>query len=164
MSFCALMVRQNHEKVDMSILTIFLLPVLVRKYYYIGNAKQVLSQVKLKNLLLLVDDKLWDDTALTPDPTNFGFVNCRSIHNKGPRLEDLIQYSDLDILGLAETHSDQLILTVSLILLHQPITTLSKNHSVLDLAVVLAFCIEKPFLPLLSLHRFLDNLKSSYYI
>ena len=28
----------------------------------------------------------------------------------------------------------------------------------------MAFCAEKPFLPVLSLHRFLDHLKSSYYL
>ena len=32
------------------------------------------------------------------------FVNCRPIRNKGPLLHDLIKCSDLDILGLAETH------------------------------------------------------------
>ena len=33
-----------------------------------------------------------------------GFVNCRSIRNKGPLLQDLIKCCDLDILGLVETH------------------------------------------------------------
>ena len=39
-----------------------------------------------------------------PWPDHFGFVNCRSIHDKGPLLHDLIKCSDLDILDLVETH------------------------------------------------------------
>ena len=77
-------------------------PVVLRKYCYLGNSKQVPPQLKLKNLLLLL--LLCGDVAVNPGPTNFGFVNCRSIHNKGPLLHDLIQRSDLDILGLVETH------------------------------------------------------------
>ena len=93
---------QNCEKVDRSIPSIFRLPVVFCKYCYLGNSKQVPPQMNLKNLLLL----LWlcGDVAVNPGPTNFGFVNCRSIHNKGPLLHDLIQCSDLDILGLVETH------------------------------------------------------------
>ena len=72
------------------------------KYCYLGNSKQVPPQLKLKNLLLLL--LLCGDVAVNPGPTNFGFVNCRSIRNKGPLLHDLIQCSDLDILGLVETH------------------------------------------------------------
>ena len=40
-----------------------------------------------------------------PGPTNFGFVNCRSICNKGPLLHDLIKCGDLYILGLVETRT-----------------------------------------------------------
>ena len=93
---------QNCEKVDRSIPSIFWLPVVVRKYCYLGNSKQIPPQLKLKNLLLLL--LLCGDVAINPGPTNFGFVNCRSIRNKGPLLHDLIQRSDLDILGLVETH------------------------------------------------------------
>ena len=91
---------QNCKKVDRSIPSIFRLPVVVRKYCYLGNSKQIPPQLKLKNLLLL----LCGDVAVNPGPTNFGFVNCRSIHNKSPLLHDLIQCCDLDILGLVETH------------------------------------------------------------
>ena len=73
-----------------------------RKYCYLGNSKQVPPQLKLKNLLLLL--LFCGDVAVNPGPTNFGFVNCRFIHSKGPLLHNLIQCSDLDILGLAETH------------------------------------------------------------
>ena len=55
--------------------------------------------MKLKNLLLLL--LLCGNVAANPGPTNFGFVNCRSIC---PLLHDLIQCSDFDILGLVETH------------------------------------------------------------
>ena len=65
---------QNCEKVDRSIPSIFRLPVLVRKYCYVDNTKQVPPQLKLKNLLLL----LCGDVALSAGPTNFEF-NCRSI-------------------------------------------------------------------------------------
>ena len=148
---------QNCEKVDRSIPSIFQLPVLVRKCCYLGNTKQVTPQLKLKNLLLLL--LLCGDVSSNPGPTNFGFVNCRSICNKGPLLHDLIKCSDLDILGLVETHirpndTDGLLNSL----------TSSKNQGVLVWAVVLAFCVEKPFLPVLSLHQFLDRLKSSYYL
>ena len=78
---------QNHEKVDRSILSIFRLPVVLRKYCYLSNSKQVPPQLKFKNLLLL----LCGDAAINPGPTNFGYINCRSIRNKGPLLHDLIQ-------------------------------------------------------------------------
>ena len=91
---------QNCVKVDRSIPSIFWLPVVFGKYCYLGNSKQVPPQLKLKNLLLL----LCGNVTVNPGQTNFGFVNCRSICNKGPLLYDLIQHSDLDILGLVETH------------------------------------------------------------
>ena len=79
---------QNCEKVDRSIPSIFQLPVVVRKHCYLSNSKQVPPQLKLKNLLLLF--LLCSDVAVNPGRTNLGFVNCRSIHNKGPLLHDLI--------------------------------------------------------------------------
>ena len=93
---------QNCEKIDRNIPSIFRLSVLVCKYCYTIDTKQVLPQLKFKNLLLLL--LLCCDVASNPGPTNFGFVNCRSIRNKGPLLQDLIKCSDLDILGLVETH------------------------------------------------------------
>ena len=93
---------QNCEKVDRSIPPIFRLPVVFHKYCYLGISKQVPPQLKLKNLLLLL--LLCGNFALNSDPTNFEFVYCRSIRNKGLLLHDLIQCSDLDILGLVETH------------------------------------------------------------
>ena len=92
----------NCEKVDRSIPSIFRLPVVVRKYCYLRNSQQVPPKLKLKNLLLLL--LLCGDVTVNPGPTNFGFVNCRSMRNKGPLLHDLIKRSDLDILGLVETH------------------------------------------------------------
>ena len=75
---------------------------MLNKYCYLGITKQVPPQLKLKNLLLLL--LLCGDVASNPGPTNFGFVNCRSIRNKGPLLHNLIKCSDLDILGLVETY------------------------------------------------------------
>ena len=93
---------QNCVKVNRSIPPIFRLPVVFCKYCYLGNSKQVPPQLKLKNLLLHL--LLCGDVAVNPGPTNFGFVNCRSIRNIGSLPHDLIQCSDLDILGLFETH------------------------------------------------------------
>ena len=93
---------QNGEKVDRNIPSIFRLHVVVHKHCYLSNSTQVPPQLKLKNLLLLL--LLCGDVTVNPGPTNFGFINCRSICNKGPLLHDVIQHSDLDILGLVETH------------------------------------------------------------
>ena len=93
---------QNCIKVHKTIPSVFWLPVMFCKYCYHGYSKQVPPQLKLKNLLQLF--LLCGDVAVNPGPTNFGFVNCRSIRNTGPLLHDLIQRSDLDILGLVETH------------------------------------------------------------
>ena len=151
---------QNCEKVDRSIPSIFRLPVVVCKYCYLGNSKQIPPQLKLKNLLLLL--LLCGDVAVNPDPTNFGLVNCRSIHNKGPLLHDLIQCSDLDILGLVDTHIIPTDTDGLLNSLTPANYNLIQNQGVLDWVVVLAFCAKNPFLPVLSLHQFLDHLKSSY--
>ena len=91
---------QNCEKIDRNIPSIFRLSVVVRKYCYTSDTKQVPPQLKFKNLLLLL--LLCGDVASNPGPTNFGFINCRSIRNKGPLLHGLC--GDLDILGLVETH------------------------------------------------------------
>ena len=152
---------QNCEKVDRSIPSIFSLPVVFRKYCYLGNSKQVPPQLKLKNLLLLL---LCGDVAVNPGPTNSGFVNCRSLRNKGPLLHDLIQCSDLDILGLVETPI-RLTDTDGLLNSLTPLNyNLIQKPRCMDWMVVLAFCVENPSLPVLSLHRFLDHLKSLYYL
>ena len=136
---------QNCEKIDRSIPSIFRLPVLVHKYCYIGDTKQVPAQLKFKNLLLLY--LLCGDVASNPGPTNFVFVSCRSICNKGPLLHDLIKCSDLYILGLAETHirpndTDGLLNSLT------PVDyNFIQKPGVLAWAVVLVFCVEKPFLP-----------------
>ena len=97
---------QNCEKVVRSIPSVFWLPVLVLKYCYL--TKQVPLQLKLKNLLILL--LLCGDVTSNPGPTNFGFVNCRSIdpivvhRYKDPLLHNLIQCRDLEILDLVDTH------------------------------------------------------------
>ena len=62
--------------------------------------------------------------AVNPDPTNFGFVNCRSIRNKGPLLHDL-KYNAVTWISWAWLRliSDQLTLMVSWTLSHQQIRT-----------------------------------------
>ena len=93
-----------------------------------------------------------------------GLQHCRSIRSKGPLLHDLIKCSDLNILGLVETHirpndTDGLLNSLT------PANyNIIQNQGVLVWAVVLAFCVKKAFLPVLSLHQFLDHLKSSYYL
>ena len=59
------------------------------------------AYARVKCLLILL---LSGDIALNPGPINFGFVNCRSIRNKGPLICDTIVSNNLDILALAETH------------------------------------------------------------
>lgn len=44
------------------------------------------------------------DIQSNPGPVNFGFVNCRSIRNKGPLISDLVTDADVDIFGITETH------------------------------------------------------------
>ena len=152
----------NCGKVDRSIPSIFRLPVVVRKYCYLRNSNQVPPKLKLKNLLLLL--LLCGDVAVNPSPTNFGFVNCRSMRNKDPLLHDLIKHRDLDILGLAETHirptdTDSLLNSVT------PTNyNLIKTPRTTCLVVVLASCAGNPFLPVLFLLWCLDHLKSLYYL
>ena len=130
---------QNCGKIDRIIPSIFRLSVLVHEYCYTSNTKQAPPQLKFKNLLLLL--LLCGDVASNPGPTNFGFVNCRSIRNKGLLLHDLIKCGDLDILGLVQTHirpndTDGLLNSLT------PADTISsKNQGVLVGEVVLVFCI-----------------------
>ena len=150
---------QNCEKVDRSIPSIFRLPIVLRKYCYLGNSKQVPPQLKLKNLLLLL--LLCGDVAVNHSPINFGFVNCRSIRNKGPLLHDLIQCSDLDILGLVETHirpTDTDGLLNSLTPLNY---NLIQKTRCTGLGGGVGFLCRKSLSP--SIVRFLVHLKSLYY-
>ena len=48
---------------------------------------------------------LSSDIALNPGPVNLGFVNSHPIRSKGPLISDTIVSNNLDILALAETHS-----------------------------------------------------------
>ena len=65
-----------------------------------SNKFPAYARVKCLLILLLLSG----DIALNPGPVNFGFVNCRSIRNKGPLICDTIVLNNLDILALAETH------------------------------------------------------------
>ena len=102
------------------------------------------------------------DVTVNHGPTNFGFINCRSIRNKGPLLHDLTQCSDLDILGLVETRPadpDGLLNSLT------PINyNLIQKPRCIGLGGGVGFLAENPFLLVLSLHWCLDHLKSSYYL
>ena len=98
--------------------------------------------------------KLW--------PNQFWIRQRRSIRNKGSLLHDLIQCSDLDILGLVETH----IRPTDTDGLQNSLTPLNYNLIQKPRCTGLGggVGVENPSLPVLSLHRFLDHLKSLYYL
>ena len=68
---------------------------------YLNNREQVSPELKIDHFLLPL--LLCGNVASNPGLTNFGFGYCRSIHNQEPLIHDPIKYSDLDILGVAET-------------------------------------------------------------
>ena len=53
----------------------------------------------LATLLLLCSD-----ISLNPGPIYFGAVNCRSVRNKGPCINDTVSAHSVDILAVTETH------------------------------------------------------------
>ena len=57
------------------------------------------SMVQMSIVLLVAGD-----IEVNPGPVNFGFGNYRSIRNKDPSISGFIPSSDIDILGLTETH------------------------------------------------------------
>ena len=102
-------------------------------------------------------------SCFKPGPTNFGFINCRSIRNKGRLLHDLIKCGDLDILGLVETHirphnTDGLLSSLT-----PADYNFIQKPSCTGGEVGLVFCVEKPFLPVLSLHQSSGHLRPSYF-
>ena len=56
----------------------------------------------LATLLLLCGD-----ISLNPGPILFGVVNCRSVRNKGPCIDDTVTVHSVDILAVTETHIRQ---------------------------------------------------------
>ena len=56
----------------------------------------------LATLLLLCGD-----ISLNPGPISFGVVNCRSVRNKGPCIDDAVTVHSVDILAVTETHIRQ---------------------------------------------------------
>ena len=107
---------------------------------------------------------LCGNVAANLGPTNFGFVNCRSIHNKAPLLHDLIQRSDLDILGLVEIHirpTDTVGLLNSLTPLNY---NLVQKPSCTGLGIGVGFLCRKSFSPSIVSSLVLDNSKSLYYL
>lgn len=57
------------------------------------------SLFQLNTLLLLAGD-----ISINPGPINFGFCNCGSMRNKGPKIEVLVSSNSFDVFGLTETH------------------------------------------------------------
>ena len=53
----------------------------------------------LATLLLLCGD-----ISLNPGPISFGAVNCQSVRNKGPCINDTVSANFVDILAVTETH------------------------------------------------------------
>ena len=47
---------------------------------------------------------LCGDISLNPGPISFGAVNCRSVRNKGPCINDTVTVHSVDILAVTETH------------------------------------------------------------
>ena len=50
---------------------------------------------------------LCGDISLNPGPISFGMVNCRSVRNKGPCINDTVTVHSVDILAVTETHIRQ---------------------------------------------------------
>ena len=53
----------------------------------------------LETILLLCGD-----ISLNPGPISFGVVNCRSVRNKGPCINDTVTVHSVNILAVTETH------------------------------------------------------------
>ena len=73
-----------------------------RLHSYIKNAQHfpfVAERHGLVTLLLLCGD-----ISLNPGPISFGVVNCRSVRNKGPCINDTVILHSVDILAVTETH------------------------------------------------------------
>ena len=78
-------------------------PSIIGKLSYTKHTTmQLPPTMKRKSLVILL--LLCGDVASNPGPTKFGFVNCRSIRNKGPLIHDLVHSGGYQILGLTETH------------------------------------------------------------
>ena len=81
------------------------LPCPYRLHSYVLNTHHfpcVAMRQSLATLLLLCGD-----ISLNPGPMSFGVVNCRSVRNKGPCINDTVIVHSVDILAVTETHIRQ---------------------------------------------------------
>ena len=78
------------------------LPRPYRLHSYVLNTHHFPCVAKRQGLATLL--LLCADISLNPGPISFGAVNCRSVRNKGPCINDTVSAHSVDILAVTETH------------------------------------------------------------
>ena len=78
------------------------LPRPYRLHSYVLNTHHFPCVTKRHGLATLL--LLCGDISLNPGPISFGVVNCRSVRNKGPCINDTVSAHSVDILDVTETH------------------------------------------------------------
>ena len=78
------------------------LPRPYRLHSYVLNTHHFPCVAKRHGLVTLL--LLCGDISLNPGPIAFGAVNCRSVRNKGPYINDTVTVHSVDILAVTETH------------------------------------------------------------
>ena len=81
------------------------LPRPYRLHSYVLNTHLFPCVAKRHGLATLL--LLCGDISLNPGPISFGVVNCRSVRNKGPCIDDAVTVHSVDILAVTETHIRQ---------------------------------------------------------
>ena len=78
------------------------LPRPYRLHSYVLNTHHFPCVAKHHGLVTLL--LLCGDISLNPGPISFGAVNCRSVRNKGPCINDTVTVHSVNILAVTETH------------------------------------------------------------
>ena len=78
------------------------LPRPYRLHSYVLNTRHFPCVAKRHGLVALL--LLCSDVSLNPGPLSFGAVNCRSVRNMGPSINDTVSAHSVDILAVTETH------------------------------------------------------------
>ena len=81
------------------------LPRPYRLHSYVLNTHHFPCVAKRHGLATLL--LLCGDISLNPGPISFGVVNCRSVRNKGPCINDTVTVHSVNILAVTETHIRQ---------------------------------------------------------
>ena len=81
------------------------LPRPYRLHSFVLNAHHFPYVAKRHGLMTIL--LLCGDISLNPGPISFGIVNCRSVRNKGPCINDTVTLHSVDILVVTETHIHQ---------------------------------------------------------